>query len=148
MINRLLTINYLVLLFSLFFLSTGIAKPIVTMKFSPCPQTPNCVSTQSHSAAQRVTPLPYKGSIDAAKKRIKAVILSFPKTKLIHETQNSLHIEFRTTLFKFVDDVEVYIDNQEHVIHFKSSSRLGYWDFGVNRRRIEAIKQKFNLGLG
>jgi uncharacterized protein (DUF1499 family) len=44
----------------------------------------------------------------------------------------------------FVDDVEFYLDETSQVIHVRSASRLGQSDLGVNRQRIEAIRNKFN----
>ena len=40
----------------------------------------------------------------------------------------------------FVDDVEFTYDDKDGVIQLRSASRLGRGDFGVNRRRIEAIR--------
>ena len=50
--------------------------------------------------------------------------------------------EFRTRL-GFVDDVEFRIDEAARGIHVRSASRKGYWDLGVNRRRVEAIREAF-----
>jgi len=47
-------------------------------------------------------------------------------------------------LFRFVDDVEFYFEDQEKVIQFRSSSRLGHSDLGVNRKRMETIREKFD----
>ena len=43
-------------------------------------------------------------------------------------------------LFKFIDDVEFYFPSNESVINVRSSSRLGDFDFGVNRTRLEQIR--------
>jgi hypothetical protein len=61
---------------------------------------------------------------------------------LITATSDYLHAEFRTFL-GFVDDVELFIDQEHHLIHMRSASRIGYWDLGVNRRRLEAIRREF-----
>ena len=44
---------------------------------------------------------------------------------------------------RFVDDVEFRHDSAGQVIHVRSASRLGRRDFGVNRERIEAIRDRF-----
>ena len=65
------------------------------------------------------------------------------RSRIITASPDYLHAEFRTIL-GFVDDVELYIDDEQHLIHMRSASRLGYWDFGVNRRRLEAIRVEFD----
>jgi uncharacterized protein (DUF1499 family) len=50
--------------------------------------------------------------------------------------------EFRSRL-GFVDDVEFRIDEAAGRIHVRSASRKGYWDLGVNRRRVETIREAF-----
>jgi uncharacterized protein (DUF1499 family) len=44
----------------------------------------------------------------------------------------------------FVDDVEFFLDEGANVIHVRSASRLGQSDLGVNRKRVETIRAKFN----
>jgi uncharacterized protein (DUF1499 family) len=39
-----------------------------------------------------------------------------------------------------VDDVEFVFDDESKTIHFRSASRIGYGDYGVNRDRMEAIR--------
>ena len=44
----------------------------------------------------------------------------------------------------FVDDVEFYLKagaTEETVIQVRSASRLGYSDMGVNRERVEGIRE-------
>jgi uncharacterized protein (DUF1499 family) len=52
-------------------------------------------------------------------------------------------VEFRSALFRFVDDVEFVLDDSARVIHFRSASRAGYYDFGVNRRRMQEISDRY-----
>ena len=113
------------------------------MKLKPCPDSPNCVSSQSHAASQRISPLPYKYTPEAAMERIKKILLEFPGGQLIKEGDRYLHVEFRTRFLKYIDDVEIIIDDVEKVIHLRSASRAGYWDLGVNRRRLEQIRKKY-----
>ena len=57
--------------------------------------------------------------------------------------ENFLHVEFRSAVFGFVDDVEFLFDDGNKVIHVRSASRVGYYDFGVNRRRVEELRKRF-----
>jgi uncharacterized protein (DUF1499 family) len=43
-----------------------------------------------------------------------------------------------------VDDVEFCFDTDSSLIHVRSASRTGYFDFGVNRKRIERIRSAFS----
>ena len=113
-------------------------------KLIPCPDSPNCVSSQAEDAVHKIAPLTYTASKSAAITTLKEVILSLPRTKIITETEDYLYAEFTTPLMKFVDDVEFYADDTAKVIHVRSASRLGQSDLGVNRDRIEDIRSKFN----
>ena len=41
----------------------------------------------------------------------------------------------------FIDDVEFFVNKDKGVIDVRSASRLGESDLGVNRERIESIRQ-------
>jgi uncharacterized protein (DUF1499 family) len=98
------------------------------------------VSTLAQDERHAITPLRYQRSKVAAKEALKETVLSFPRTKLIEEDDSYLHFEFTSLLLRFVDDVEFVIDEESKTIHFRSASRIGYGDFGVNRRRMEEIR--------
>lgn len=110
-------------------------------RLSPCPIRSNCVSSQSTDAAYFIAPFFYTGIADDAFSRIKMIIMGMKRSTVVDETATYLHVEFTSALFRFVDDVEFLIDKDERTIHVRSSSRVGYYDFGVNRRRIERIRQ-------
>jgi uncharacterized protein (DUF1499 family) len=74
------------------------------------------------------------------KQVLKAAIATLPRTKLVEEGDRYLHYEFTSLLFRFVDDVEFLFDDETKTVHFRSASRTGYGDFGVNRRRMEQIR--------
>lgn len=111
-------------------------------KLAACPNTPNCVSSQSSDAVHQIEPLTYSSTPEKALTNLKQVIQSLPRTKIITETQNYLYAEFTSAIMGFVDDVEFYLDEQAKVVHVRSASRLGKSDLGVNRKRIEAIRAK------
>ncbi len=116
---------------------------IIEGKFQPCPKSPNCVSTQSTEKRHKIEPLQYNNTLNEAKEKIKDIIKTLKRTKIITETNNYLHFEFRTATFKFVDDVEFYFDDKEKIIHFRSASRVGWSDMGVNRKRMKKIRSLF-----
>jgi len=112
-------------------------------KLAPCPKSPNCVSTQVSDKKHIIKPLKYNSTLKEAKLNILDIIESLKRTKIINETENYIHVEFRTRTFKFVDDVEFYFDDTEKIIHFRSASRVGWSDMGVNRKRMEKIRKLY-----
>lgn len=111
-------------------------------KLTPCPNTPNCVSSQSLDAEHSIEPLTYTSTAAEAMADLKKVIQSLKKTKTITESKNYLYVEFTSAIMGFVDDVEFYLNEDAKVIHVRSASRLGKSDLGVNRKRIETIGAK------
>jgi uncharacterized protein (DUF1499 family) len=112
-------------------------------QLAPCPDSPNCVSTQAQDVGHRMEPISYNGSAEDAMTRIKSIIASRPRTKIVTEKEDYLHAEFTSALFRFVDDVEFLIDETNGKIHFRSASRVGYGDLGANRKRMQAIVAEF-----
>lgn len=110
-------------------------------RLAACPGSPNCVTSQAPAsdAEHYIAPLAYSGDRQAAMQRLTAAITSLEGSTVINTSANYLHAEFASSLFGFVDDVEFYFPT-EKVIHVRSAARLGYSDFGVNRKRIERIR--------
>ena len=106
----------------------------------PCPSSPNCVSTQAQDEGHAIAPFRYRKSRAEAKEVLKEVIRSLPRTKLVEEDESYLHYEFTSLLLRFVDDVEFLFDDETKTIHFRSASRTGYGDMGVNRKRMEQVR--------
>lgn len=114
-------------------------------RFAPCPDSPNCVSTQAPPTdnTHAIAPIAYTGEREAAQQRLLAVIQAMPDTTIITAEREYIYVEFRSRLLRFVDDVEFYLDDTAKLIHFRSASRLGRGDLGVNRRRMEEIRRRF-----
>ena len=85
-------------------------------------------------------PIPFTGSSDEAMQHIEDLVTETPRAKIVTVEDNYLHVEFESAFFRFVDDVEFLIDPEGQLIHFRSASRVGYSDLGVNRRRMEQIR--------
>ena len=110
---------------------------------SPCPRTPNCVSSQEKDSQHRIQPITFEGSLELAKERLFQVINSMRGTRIIKQDVVYWHVEFTTQLLRFIDDVEFFFDGSQSLIHVRSASRQGYWDLGVNRKRVETIRSRF-----
>jgi uncharacterized protein (DUF1499 family) len=109
-------------------------------QLSPCPSSPNCVSTQAQDEGHAIEQFRYRKPRAEAKEALKEVIRSLPRTKLVEEDESYLHYEFTSLLLRFVDDVEFLFDDETKTIHFRSASRTGYGDMGVNRKRMEQVR--------
>jgi uncharacterized protein (DUF1499 family) len=105
-----------------------------------CPSSPNCVSTQAQDEGHAIGPFLYRKSRAEAKEALKEIVRSLPRTKLVEEDESYLHYEFTSLLLRFVDDVEFLFDDESKTIHFRSASRTGYGDLGVNRKRMEQVR--------
>jgi uncharacterized protein (DUF1499 family) len=107
----------------------------------PCPSSPNCVSSKAEDEGHAIAPFRYQKTRPEAKEALKAIVRSLPRTKLVEEDEIYLHFEFTSLLLRFVDDVEFLFDDEAKTIHFRSASRTGRSDFGVNRGRMEDIRK-------
>ena len=112
-------------------------------RLAPCPDSPNCVSSQSDDKKHTIAPLVYNGGKTAAKETLTQVVTSMAGSRVITDEEDYLYVEFKSRVMGFVDDVEFYFPD-ESIIHVRSASRMGYSDLGVNRKRIETIQQRFS----
>ena len=112
-------------------------------KLAPCPSSPNCVSSQSSDKAHAIEPLSFTGTVAGAHAALRTVILSMKRSQIITDTDSYIHAEFTSAIFRFVDDVEFWFDENAKVIHVRSASRIGNSDLGVNRERVEDIRAKW-----
>jgi uncharacterized protein (DUF1499 family) len=112
-------------------------------KLAPYLHSPNCVSTQSEDEGHRMEPLSYTTSRAGAQEKLLKILRLTKRIRIVSIKHNYIRVECTSAIFRFVDDVEFYFDGARKTIHFRSSSRLGYSDLGVNRRRMEKIREKF-----
>lgn len=112
-------------------------------RLKPCPDTPNCVNSQSDTPQHAIPPIPFQGPAAEAGEKIRSALLQQPRTQIVSDDGDYIHAESRSALFRFVDDVEIYIDAEQQVIHIRSASRVGRSDLGVNRQRVESIRKAF-----
>ena len=109
-----------------------------------CGKKPNCVSSQSSSERHKTEPFALDGSGRAAIRKLHALVSGLPGATITETEGLYLHAEFKSRLFGFVDDVEFLADEAAGKVHVRSASRVGYYDFGVNRRRVEKIRRLYD----
>ena len=115
------------------------------------PRTPNCVSSQADlwpDAPQRdfarIAPIPLVGDGPATIAKLAGIVETMPGASIIERKPDYLYAQFTSAMMKYVDDVELWFDPQANVIQVRSASRVGRKDFGVNRARIEAIRERLS----
>ena len=116
---------------------------LVDGRLRACPGRPNCVSSESEAASFRVEPLAFQGPAETAWAGLKKTLQDMGGT--IREERNGyLRATFASRVFRFVDDVEFRMAAANGIIHVRSESRVGYSDLGVNRKRVEKLRDAFN----
>lgn len=110
--------------------------------FKPCPGTPNCVSSRDSDPVHRLDPLPLRGAAADGLAALRQVVLALPRSRIAAAGPGFLRVEFRSMIFRFVDDAEFVADESAGVIHVRSAARVGRSDLGVNRRRVEQIRER------
>ena len=141
-----LIVTFIVLLFNFRgFSRAGEAPGLVEGILTKCPNKPNCVcSEHKDDTSHYIDPIiiPQNSTVDTFS-LLKNVIREMGGTIQV-ESGNYLAATFTSSIFKFVDDLEIRIDTTQEVIHIRSASRVGYSDMGVNKKRTELLKKLFN----
>ena len=105
-------------------------------RLTPCPESPNCVSSFETDEEHGIAPL------SANLSQIQQVLLSMDEANIVEQTGGYLYAEFTSRIMGYVDDVEFLYDAASNQTHVRSASRLGHSDLGANRKRIEAIRSR------
>ena len=138
----------LLLVIGLYFITLSLASRkqpelgLLNDQLRPCPSTPNCVCSETVVGSASVAPLSYSIALDEAWRSARQALLA-TGGELVSEQATYLHARYVTPLMRYVDDVELRIDEDAHVIHIRSASRVGHSDLGANRRRVERIRTAF-----
>ncbi|TNF01040.1 MAG: DUF1499 domain-containing protein [Deltaproteobacteria bacterium] len=113
--------------------------------FKPCPDKKNCVISHKYPGTEKFYEEPIKMIEDKEMAQAKLLgIITKTGGTVVEKSPNYIRAEFKSSVFKFVDDVEFFIADKENLIHFRSASRSGYYDFGVNKKRIGDITFKYH----
>lgn len=106
-----------------------------------CSPRPNCVSSLATDETHRVPPIRFTGPVEAAQERLRRIVKLMPRSVIIKDEPGYLAVIFRSKVFGFVDEAEFSFDEKGGAINFRSGARSGYFDFGVNRSRLEEIRE-------
>ena len=112
-------------------------------RLADCPKSPNCVSSIATDEKHAIHPFTYTGDKAEGYETLLGILSSQKRIVIAVQSDDYLHLEFKSKLFRFVDDVEFYFPKDESLIHVRSASRKGYFDLGVNRKRVEQLRKQF-----
>jgi uncharacterized protein (DUF1499 family) len=118
------------------------AAPASERTLPVCPDSPNCVSSQAKDADHYIAPFKIIGNVNEAWSALKNALLSQSRTVITSDTGDTLHAKATSLVFRFVDDIDVMLDADTRLINIRSASRIGYGDFGVNRKRVEMLRSQ------
>jgi len=109
-------------------------------RLAPCPASPNCVTSD---ASDEHAVEPFRLVVDTAPgwQAARNAVAALPHTRIVSETPDYLHAECESAVFRFVDDLELNLRPGAGIIAVRSASRIGYSDLGVNRRRVETLRE-------
>lgn len=113
-------------------------------RLAPPKRTPNCVSSQADpaDAEHYIAPIAFKADARQAMAAARRAIASMERSRIVREEGRYLYAEFTSRLLGYVDDLELLFDEKGGAFHVRSASRLGRRDFGVNRARVEELRQR------
>ena len=119
-------------------------------RLKPPARTPNSVTSQAAlypDAPQRnyatIDPLPLRGDGAASLEKLRTIVGALPGATIVETKPDYLYAQFMTPGLRFIDDTEFWFSPGERLIHVRSASRIGRRDFGVNRKRVESIRDAY-----
>ena len=122
-------------LFILFLLLCGLVSPSSArashIELQPCIEVSHCVREELN--VER---------IDSPYEKVKSIVENFPRTEIVELDGDYLHAEVTSRIMKYVDDLEISYLPENNNLVFRSESRVGDGDFGVNRKRVDSIINK------
>jgi uncharacterized protein (DUF1499 family) len=128
------------LLFPIGLIIMTLNSPTEAKTLPPCPGSPNCVASQAADGEHFIAPFKVKGKPEDAFAALKTALAGQSRTVITEASDDTVHAEATSLIFRFVDDVDAILDKDTGLIHIRSASRVGYSDFGVNRRRVERLR--------
>lgn len=113
---------------------------MLKQRFAPVPPHPNCVSSETRpNDSHYISPLKTTRPPEEVRAAIRHELAKL--AQLVTAEGDYFHFEFKSKLLRFVDDVELLVDPKGRVVRVRSASRVGRYDFNVNRKRVESLRQ-------
>ena len=126
------------------------APGLIEGHLSKCPNTPNCVCTENKDhTGHYIAPITISQNTPPtfdSLRTLKEIVKNMGGSITV-EKENYFAAAFTSAIFGFIDDLEIRIDANKNIIHIRSASRVGKSDLGVNKKRIELLKQLYELSM-
>ena len=78
-------------------------------------------------------------NVDKSFKELIEILKNTPRVKIINIKEDYLHALATSRIMKFIDDIEIKKSDKDNILEVKSKSRTGFYDLGVNKRRINTL---------
>jgi uncharacterized protein (DUF1499 family) len=113
-------------------------------KLAMSPKAARCISSKHENPNRWMIPMEYEGlTLEEAREILLDVLKTIPKITVVKDEGTYMHAEAKTLIAEFFHDVEFFFDEEAKEIHFRSASRLGFTDFGANKRRMQSVVARF-----
>ncbi|MDX1587349.1 MAG: DUF1499 domain-containing protein [Oleiphilaceae bacterium] len=109
-------------------------------QLTDCPQWPRCVSSQEDNPDKQIAPFTLRMAPESAWEETRRVVSDMTRTEIVDLRETYLRAEVISPWRFYTDDLELLLYPGEGVMHVRSTGRIGYYDFNVNRDRVEALR--------
>ena len=143
-IASVILVGYLVMINVIYFLA-----PTKTWNTFPekCHIKTKCTRVaDNNNRGHGLKPPKFDKDIKYIGKEITKIIESKPRMKIVNQEDGFIHAVDITPFFKFYDDIAIKIfeDSEKTTIWIQSQSRLGYYDFQVNEKRVQMLHKEIS----
>lgn len=111
-------------------------------RITPCPEgSQKCVSTLDTQEYCAMEPVPFTCSPAEARAAVLKVVADHPRTSVTEDDGDYVKAVFKTKVLRFKDTVELEVDAEDSVVHFRSESvPYAGSDLGANRKRMTKVR--------
>jgi uncharacterized protein (DUF1499 family) len=113
-------------------------------RLTPCPEPPRCVSSQARDPDKQVPPFALREADNASWQRLGEIVEAMERTTVVKRSERYLHAEVVSPWHFYTDDLELLYRPEEKRVHVRSSARVGYYDFKVNRERVQTLRKQLD----
>ena len=111
-----------------------------TRRFLSTSIFPRSVSSDTYLPIYRVKPFQLIVDIDEAWPAIKKEIELMDRAQVVEQTHDSMTAHVKSKIFRFVDVLDLVYRPKKNTVGVRSAAKIGFYDFGVNRSRVERLR--------
>jgi len=111
-------------------------------KLRSCTDKPNCVCSEDYPN-QNYQPIDIGTMPSGEAWAVLKKVVTSTGGNIKQDDGHYMWAIYVTPLMRFVDDVELRLDENNRLIHIRSASRVGRGDMGANRQRVNRIVSRF-----